>query len=231
MDEDKTERFFIVGIRRSGTSILRKIISTAPEVERILFEPHELYHSLMMLHFRRFKTESHQRAVNDFRPSDPEKLIGAKIALNPGIDALDWIWMTRVYPEAKFIFIRRNLQDSYASYYKTDLGSVRGIIPERAYSPMFTWLAGSMFDFYQNNRGRSVIINYDKMVQSPSAELKRAWELLGIPEPPGIETMIHPPENRKGMENHGIKYAEFGLNTKKETNEKNNSDVSDAKSA
>ena len=195
-----TGTFFIIGARRSGTSILRKIVGLSPGVEQILFEPHPLWHAVMMQHFSRFKSQPYKQTIDNFRPKGNGTILGAKIALNPGIDAMDWVWLPRVYHKAKFIFIKRNSKDNYASYYHADKDSVRGIITERVYSPMYQWIWGSMFDFWKHNQTRAMIINYDKMIDSPLEETSQIWPFLGVAAPPDevITSMITAPENTTG---------------------------------
>jgi len=206
-----TGTFFIIGARRSGTSILRKIVGLAPEVEDIKFEPHPLWHSVMMQHFRRFQGPGHQKVIDNFCPKGKKTILGAKIALNPGIDAMDWVWFPRVYKGAKFIFIKRNQKDNYASYYHADKDSVRGMITERVYSPMAAWLWGSFFDFWKHNQDRAMIINYDKMLDSPLEETSRIWPFLGVTAPPDevITSMIRPPANTDGKK-LAYRKMEFG---------------------
>ena len=195
-----TGTFFIIGARRSGTSILRRIVSLAPEVEKILFEPHPLWHAVMMQHFRRFQGPGHQKVVDNFCPKGKKTILGAKVALNPGIDAMDWVWLPRVFKGAKFIFIKRNQKDTYASYYHADKDSVRGVVTERVYSPMAAWIWGSFFDFWKHNQTRAMIVNYDKMIDEPLAELARIWKFLEVTAPPDevITSMIKTPENTAG---------------------------------
>ena len=46
---------FIIGMRRSGTSILRKLVELHPEVERIEFEPNELLEVCERIGITRYK--------------------------------------------------------------------------------------------------------------------------------------------------------------------------------
>ena len=57
--------FFILGMRRSGTSILREIVASHPEVDECLFEPHDLWHAIMMDHFKRFEARPYDRGACD----------------------------------------------------------------------------------------------------------------------------------------------------------------------
>lgn len=204
IESKKTEKakiLMIIGIRRSGTSILRKVIAASEAVEEVRFEPHELWHSVMMQHFRRFRSKEHKRRVDSFRAKGKTSKgwIGFKMALNPGIDALDWIWMPKAYPEAKLIFITRNVDDCYESYRQQDMKSKRGCIPKNAYSPLFSWLTGCFWHFCESFKDRAVLINYDKMIQDPKKELAPIWKLLNIEAPKNLGQLIKMPQNKKGI--------------------------------
>lgn len=173
--------FFIIGIRRSGTSILRDIILKSPDVLGIEYEPHPLWFSTMMLHFDRFNSNATwKRTVNEFKDKRKLGLYGAKFALNPGIDALDWVWLNEAFDSPKFIFINRNIEDSYRSYMKVDKDIKRGIMPENAYFPAFHFLLASFNKFVVQNSSRSCWVSYEKMIMNPSVELAKVWSLLDI---------------------------------------------------
>ena len=135
--------FFIIGLRRSGTSILRTLIAKHPEVGSIEFEPHPLWNAMDILHFPRF-TKPRQDVygqyvqiarilVENFRKQGQFKWHGAKFALNPGVKALEWRWLYKTFPTCKIIFITRDLQNTWKSYVKQDKDSFMGMIPQNAY--------------------------------------------------------------------------------------------------
>lgn len=190
--------FFVIGIRRSGTSILRHLLGQSKEIEKILFEPHDLYHAIMMLHFKRFDKPANRKRVVNFAASGNGNLIGAKIALNPGIDALDWIWLTKEFPEAKFIFITRNEFDTFMSYASADGDSFRGIVPLHTYAPMFQWLQGWIHHFASGNPERAIILQYEELIEDPDRALAPAWKLLGVEPVTGLKSQIQEPEHQNG---------------------------------
>lgn len=196
MKSDKV--FFVIGIRRSGTSILRTLLSKSEEIGTILFEPHDLYHSIQMLHFKRFDRPAHRQRVENFAATEDGQLIGAKIALNPGIDALDWIWLTKEFPAARFIFIIRNEDDTFMSYAEADGESVRGIVPQHTYSPMFQWLQGWIWNFADKNPTRAIILRYEELIEDPDKALAPAWKLLDIKPVTGLKDHIKEPEHTNG---------------------------------
>ena len=208
MEDKKTEEkkenarlFILLGMRRSGTSIMRKIIAASPDVDTMLFEPHPLWHSIMMKHFKRFRGPEHHKRVETFRNSGRNgKVAGVKWALNPGIDSLDFIWLERVFPEAKFVIVFRDEDDTYQSYVNLDKNARRGAIPKHIYMPMFKWLEGCLWYFVDSNKDKAVAVNYEKVVEDPEKEMAKVWKLLGIRAPENLGSMIHKPENRKAEE-------------------------------
>ena len=129
--------FFIIGMRRSGTSILRKLLLKHPDISDIEFEPHSLWNAVDILHFDRFQnsmrygqyySEAKMMVKNFTWAGVQKKHYGAKFALNPGTKALEWQWLHRTFPEAKFIFIQRKCEDNWNSFKKQDAQSFRGMM-------------------------------------------------------------------------------------------------------
>jgi len=195
----KEGRIFLLGMRRSGTSILRRLVSASPDVKFILFEPHDLYHSIMMDHFDRFRGPKHTEKILSFCPP-PGKMIGAKIVFNPGVDALDWVWIPKTYPDAKMIFIKRDSEDTYQSYLKADKDSVRGVIPETVYSPMYQWIWGTMSSFARIFPERSLVLSYERLVENHQGELDKIWEFLGVRGTIIPDSILRIPENKSAFE-------------------------------
>ena len=196
--EPEGKVFFIVGIRRSGTSIIRKLISMSDEIEGVLFEPHDLWHATMMLHFKRLRKPEHKQKIRDFQMKGNGKWIGAKFALNPGIDALDWVWLSRVYPDAKFIFVIRNEDDCFHSYLDKDKNSVRGAVPQHIYAPVYHWLIGSLADFARHKSDRACIVHYDRMLDDADKEFAKVWKLLDVKPVTGMQLKIQTPVHTEG---------------------------------
>jgi len=197
-DEVKTGNgnvFFIIGMRRSGTSILRKLISKSEGVEKILFEPHNLWRSIMNLHFTRLNDERSRGEVREFSSISNGQCRGAKFALNPGIDALDWVWLHKVYPKSKFVIIIRDVHDVYLSYLEADKNSIRGAIPYETYSPMYHWQLGWLYHFNDTFKDRSRIVRYEKLIEDPEKEMAPVWELLNVPPVKVLRSMIQQPEH------------------------------------
>jgi len=188
--------FFIVGVRRSGTSILRTLLLKHPGIISIDFEPHPLWFAVMMQHFDRFNDEDvWKKIVSNFKAKGNRGYYGAKFALNPGIDALDWVWLDEVFNRPKFIFIKRSLMDSYKSYWSVDRDIRRGAIDENSYFPAFAFVQETFERFNCENPGRSCIIRFEELVENPDKELRKATRILDISNLSGMKKNIKKPKN------------------------------------
>jgi len=174
--------FFIIGMRRSGTSILRKLLLRHPKVNDIEFEPHPLWNAVDLAHFERFKDYSGvQESIGTFwAKGNGDGWHGAKFALNPGTKAMEWIWLPRTFPEAKFIFITRDHETRWQSYYKEDKNAVRGYIPKHLYFPLSELIEQGFRDFYSKNEKKCCFVQYERLLDNAEEELKEAWKLFGI---------------------------------------------------
>ena len=187
-------KFFIIGLRRSGTSILRTLVSKLPGVSKILFEPHELFHAAQLLKIPRYKnSECHIEIINSF--NNLPKWSGAKIALNPGVDALEWVWLYKMFPQARFIFIRRNCDSNFKSYHQTDINTLRGVIPKAIYKPFHGFMNDSFLLFNKVNPKISTIIDYDKILVDVDGEIGKVCTVLGMRPIKGLKKLIKNPKN------------------------------------
>jgi hypothetical protein len=196
-----TKLFFIIGIRRSGTSILRTMISRHPEINGVEFEPHPLWAAIDILHFNRFKSDKLyspyysicNEIVKRFNRFGEKQWYGAKFALNPGTKALEWVWLKKRWPEAKFIFIVRNLNNTLNSFAKQDKDSVRGMINHGSWMDQASSLIG---DFHRECKKshNSALITFESLLKNPDIELNKVWDLLGIDKIDGFKFMVRKPE-------------------------------------
>jgi hypothetical protein len=115
------------------------------------------------------------------------KYHGAKFALNPGVKALEWVWLKKYYPEAKFIFITRDRESTWNSYVKQDSESVRGLITKTAYMAEVT-------NILRTYRDKGITISYESLRERPDRELKHVWDYLQLKPLTGLQKYIKQPE-------------------------------------
>ena len=138
---------FIIGLRASGTSILRELIEQHPGVHILDFEPHDLLYSVSTYHIARYKNSIyHRNIIEQYRRQDT-KYIGAKLAFNIGIEAGKWKFLKRYYPQAKFIFIKRNLQDNYKSWKRKDTKTLNYVLDKDVYEKFWKRINNDFKDY------------------------------------------------------------------------------------
>ena len=191
-----TKLLFIIGIRRSGTSILRDLIAKHPDVAGIEFEPHDLWAAVDLKHFSRLYTKPRNQIwINDTigefkRHGESGRYYGAKFALNPGVKALEWVWLKKTFPEAKFIFIKRDPQSTWNSYVKQDKGSVRGLITKDAYFPECMNIRDSFVDHLRT----SILLTYENLLKNADKTLMPIWDWLELKHITGLNKYMKQPE-------------------------------------
>lgn len=186
---------FVIGLRRSGTSILRAILNSHSKIQ-LLFEPHELLFTCQTIHIKRYNNNPyHLETINKFK-KDYGFWFGAKIAVNCGIEAMNWRWLEEKFDKSHYIFIKRNVDDNYASWAKLDTKiGVRGIVPKEMYVPWWNHINNSFIEFVNKNSNRSYMIDYEKLITIPNEEMNKAWKILNLNPVKYIENMIRKPEN------------------------------------
>jgi len=187
-------KFFIIGLRRSGTSLFRNLILKSPNIKTILFEPHEILHAVSLLKIKRYQNSKyHENTIKKFKQLPG--ISGAKFALNPGIDAMDWVWLSKSFPQAKFLFISRNVGSNYKSYHKADVKTFRGVIPKDIYKPFHGVMNAGFEKFHAAHPKASAVLKYDNILSDVDSEMQKAWNLLGVKSPRSLKSMIKQPEN------------------------------------
>ncbi len=170
---------FIIGMRRSGTSILRKLVELHPEVERIEFEPNELLEVCERIGIPRYKNIPYfNEVINRFKkPRD--KWYGAKLALNVGLEAMRWLRFEEQFDKPYYIFIQRNPSTTYDSWVKNETSS-RGVCPKEMYLPWWKHINKSFEQFVKENPDRTCIVQYEDLCDNADLELEKVWNLMGI---------------------------------------------------
>jgi len=170
---------FLIGMRRSGTSILRKLVEMHPEVDRIEFEPNELLEICERIGIPRYKRIPYfNEVVNRFK-KPRNGWYGAKLALNAGIEAMRWRRLDERFDKPHYIFIQRNPNMTYDSWIKNET-STRGTCPKDMYLPWWKHINKSFEEFVKENPERGCIVQYEKLCENADLELKKVWNLLKI---------------------------------------------------
>lgn len=176
----EAECVFVIGLRRSGTSFTRQCLNRAGC--RLLYEPRDLWWAITQGHLPRFRACVSTRAPIAAFLAELGKhgsRYGAKFALEPGISAMYWQYIPPQFPNAKYVFVVRNVIDNYASYVREDQWEPQGIVSESVFRETHSELVLTYCDFLCANPGRCAIVDYDLMIESGSLPAE-VGTLLGI---------------------------------------------------
>lgn len=202
MSTNKISPIFILSLPRSGSTLLQRILSVHPEISSVS-EPWLLLPFFYALEregsFTEYSHTAAQAALNEFIEKLPNGLSDYYDAINDASSALYakvasggsryFIDKTpryslisnhliRAFPDAKFIFLWRNPLSVLASINET-WGEGHWL----PYGYKIDLYAGfdRLFDACQEAKDRSVIVNYEKLVKDPEAEVRRICSYLDIP--------------------------------------------------
>lgn len=174
---------FIIGMRRSGTSFLRELVMSHPEVGDILYEPHHFMYAMKVSEMTRYYSDKYVTdATEEMRElGRGEKWGGAKIALNPGIEAMTWKKIHSFFPDAKYVFITRDPTRTYDSWVRTET-SIRGVCDYDIYLSWWEHVIGSF-----HNTGGACHIEYERLVEDADKEMVKVWDLLRVDHVEGLD--------------------------------------------
>ena len=201
---------FVVGMRRSGTSMMNNIIRLLPGAV-MMFEPRDLWWSVTQGHLERFKDcpAAVQPAFAFDIFMEGGGIRGAKFALDPGVGAFYWRHLRDQsercgrFVDPAFVFIRRNFKDTYASYIQLDGGSVQGTVSEDIHHYFWDRLYLDFEAHIEMHPARAVLVEYENILEDPMAALRPVWDLLGAsPDSTKLNDMIRRPEHTAGIQNH-----------------------------
>ena len=189
------KQLFVIGMRRSGTSILRTLLDMHPDIE-LLFEPHELLFTCQSIHIPRYKrSQYHIDTLNKFKNSN-KKYFGAKIALNCGIEAMNWRWLEDKFDKPYYVFIIRKAEDTFNSWFELDKKiGVRGVVPYDMYLPWWKHINHSFYDCVKANPERAIMVSYKDMIQDADSELEKVWDMLKLKPIKNLDKYIKKPKN------------------------------------
>lgn len=184
-------------MRRSGTSILRTLLLKHPEISGIEFEPHPLWNAVDLAHFKRYENyPGVQETIKEFKTKgEIGGWYGAKFALNPGVKAFEWAWLPKTFPGAKFVFITRDHEARWQSYYREDKDAVRGYIPKHLYFPLSELIEQGFRDFHSKNGGKCCFVQFERLLRNADEELEETWGVFGVSALKGLNGLMRKPHH------------------------------------
>jgi len=187
------KNMFLIGIRRSGTSICRQLLIQHPCIQKLEFEPHDLIYVMSTMHLQRYKNSLYHINTIDRFKKNVDKYYGAKIVINPALGFKRWIWLNKFFPNAKYIFIIRDKENTYKSYVKTDAKVIAGVSPKFIYDYWYDETIKSFQEFCYRKPEKSIIFTFENLVLDADKTLAPVWNFLNIPKLEGLNSQMVKP--------------------------------------
>ena len=190
---NKKKIIFIVGLPRSGTSLLEQILSThsnvygagelpylSDAIKKVFFKNNKFLPEI----FKNInKKENLEEIKNDFfrnieNFNFDENFISDKNPLN-----FLWIGFIKlIFPDAKIIHIKRNLQDNFFSLYKNSFDGNMNWCYNKSDLLNYCLNYKKLMDFWNSkNPGHIFNINYEDLISNTKLEIQNILSFCELP--------------------------------------------------
>jgi len=206
---DSVRPIFIVGMIRSGTTLLDQMLSAHPEVVSAGELNYWLETGAALLREKKADLDVAAKYLEILdRAGRGARHVTDKMPLNYTHLGL----IHRVFPDARIVHIRRNPIDTCLSIYTTYLGP----------SPYFAYRRDNIVYFYREYlrlmefwrqalpHDRLIEIDYESLVSEPEPVMQGLLSFCGLPWHPGC---LHPEKNRSPIRTPSLWQARNPVNT------------------
>ena len=201
----------ILGMRRSGTSVARRLTELSPDVT-VVFEPRDWWwYFTQGSAVERFLDKDIVHLLNTHinRHFNADGVRGVKFAVDPCLTSFYWKHLERVEPRPKYVFIQRNMEDTWHSYADVDKNSLQGVVPKWVFSYFWVELYKQFSEHHSRFPERTMFMHYERLIVNPVEESYRLFKFLDVspPEVQTIEELMGEPTHIEGFKSEHFKYT------------------------
>ena len=206
------ERIFIVGMPRSGSTLLETILSMNPEIKD-LGESNSLKKAIAKLQ-PQSKSNTNSQSLNEMY-SQMEPINRAIYKYTTDKNLYNFIWVSMIashMPAAKIIHCRRNPMDNILSMYRSNLSTGNNYTASLEDSA-HVLVAQEQAMLIQKNKHPTNIFtfDYDQFINAPEANLRK---LLGWLELDYHDYYLHPEKSSRSINTASVMQARTPINNK-----------------
>lgn len=175
---------FIVGMPRSGTSLLEQILDSHPEVEGIGERPYMQQEIARTLRESRLPVARLDWAAAGERYLERVREVAGEVGRFA--DKMFFNFNTvgfirRIFPNAHIVYCRRNPLDTCIACFRTDFNSLELSYDLRELGWFYGYCEGMMTFWRQQFGGSITEVRYEDLVAEPRERIAELLESLGLP--------------------------------------------------
>ena len=189
-----SQPIFVVGPQRSGTSILARTICQAEGVANRHFSPCPRWDIPAMAELGgQVRETPWLDRMDAWVARQTERYAVVRFALPWAVESFGWPRLAEGRPEARFVYIYRNPQDTFDSY--RSLAYLPSMASKTTLQAYWDW----HFYLYQtHSERRLVFVYYDGLVMEGVTALKPMWAEFGLEPPTLPDGWFHKPKHWSG---------------------------------
>ena len=206
-------RVFIVGMPRSGSTLLETILSTHPNIKD-LGECRSLGKAIENMEKQRKKCEANQQSLNDlYSQLEPMDCTECKYTTDKQL--YNYLHINRIateMPAAKIIHCRRNPMDNILSMYRSNLTAGNNYTSNLEDSARVLIAQNRAMQIQKNRYPEKIFtFDYDQFVNAPELNLRKLLKWLSLEF---NESYLHPEKSARIVNTASVMQARKPINNK-----------------
>ncbi len=205
-------RIFIVGMPRSGSTLLETILSMNPDIKE-LGESSSLRKAITKIKQQEGCSSDRQSLDELYSQMEPINDAHIKYIVDKNLYNFIYInWITAHMPAAKIIHCRRNPMDNILSMYRSNLMAGNNYTANLEDSAKVLIVQEQAMQIHKKRHPKKIFtFDYDQFVNAPEQNLSKLLEWLGLEF---NETYLHPEKSTRSVNTASVMQARKPISNK-----------------